>query len=684
MFDRLRVALQKRLEKISARSLELSAQPSVIDGLRAKGSEELQIGNFSKAESFYRSALDISAADAKSLISLGFVLKEQKRLVEARVYLQRAISVCGDDPLAYEAHYIFGLVAEQECNFEQARRSFRTALTLKPDFELACKDLCRNLFFGRKMEEAQVVLLRGLDLNPHNPIFHFYQGNIHFECQRLDLALSSYEQSVRLEPSDAAFHSALGVTQFRLGRKDQAMQSFRQAERLEPGSIRQAQYESGYYFMQGGEYLLAIENFEIAIEMNPEFLTAHSMLLFCLSFSRDNVSKYRNAAQRYGALTRKLAGPPRPPIKTPYDRASRKLRIGFVSGDFMTHPVGFFLESVLSNINRQNFHLLAYSNTKSSDLHTRKLRELFDEWNEIRNCSDETVCQMVRDHEVDILVDLSGHTGEGRIALFAWRPAPVQVSWLGYFASTGITEIDYILTDPTSIPAQSREYFSENIWYIPDTRLCMTPPDPQPKIDVLPPPMLTNGYVTFGSFQSRAKISQHVLSVWQSVLAAVPNSKLRLQIPQMDVPEFRAIMLNRINAAGIPQDRVNLIAGVPWEEYLASYRHVDILLDTFPYPGGTTTAEALWMGVPTVTMTGETMLSRQGHSLLQCVGLTNWVATSEINFVDLAIEFASDSSYLTQLRAELRERARRSALFDGQRFAANLESAFQDMFLTAD
>jgi predicted O-linked N-acetylglucosamine transferase (SPINDLY family) len=255
----------------------------------------------------------------------------------------------------------------------------------------------------------------------------------------------------------------------------------------------------------------------------------------------------------------------------------------------------------------------------------------------------------------------------------------VQVSWLGFFASTGLTEVDYLLADPLSVPANWHSHFSEHVWYLPETRLCMTPPDASKALEVVQPPALRNGYVTFGCFQVLSKINDLVLKTWARVMSGVPNSRLRLQIRYLELPGVRDGLISRMVRAGISSDRVDLHAGVPVADFLVAHNDVDIILDTFPYPGGTTTAEALWMGVPTVTLRGNTMLARQGASMLHNVGLPDWIAISMEDYVVRAIRFASDTTALAHLRTRLRQQALASPLFDSSRFTAHFLAALRSM-----
>jgi protein O-GlcNAc transferase len=277
-----------------------------------------------------------------------------------------------------------------------------------------------------------------------------------------------------------------------------------------------------------------------------------------------------------------------------------------------------------------------------------------------------------------VLLDLSGHTAKNRLPMFAWKPAPVQVSWLGYFASTGVAEMDYLLADATGVPHQHQSHFSETVWYLPDTRLCFTPPNTD--LAVTPLPSLSNGFVTFGCYQNLAKVTDEVLNVWGRIFAALPQARLRLVSKYLKDPSVVAQLQLRLQQCGIAASRISLHGAIPRQDYLASHAGVDMVLDTFPYPGGTTTCESLWMGVPTLTLAGDTLLSRQGASLMTAAGLPDWIATSEDDYVAKAIAFSQNVPQLATLRAGLREQVRTSPLFDAPRFAKHFEQALWEMW----
>jgi predicted O-linked N-acetylglucosamine transferase (SPINDLY family) len=256
----------------------------------------------------------------------------------------------------------------------------------------------------------------------------------------------------------------------------------------------------------------------------------------------------------------------------------------------------------------------------------------------------------------------------------------VQVSWLGFFASTGLPTIDYLLADPVSVPKSHREHFTETVWYLPETRLCFTPPTNRTGLELTPLPAVQNGYITFGCFQNLTKVNDAVLAIWGRIFLSLPEARLRLQSSQMNCSTTCEYLQHRLSQIGIMPERVIMEGHVPREEYLAAYANVDIILDTFPYPGGTTTCEALWMGVPTLTLAGGTLLARQGASMLACADLEDWIARDENDYITRTLFHASDIDRLAQLRSGLRQKVLASPLFNGPRFALHLEDALQQMW----
>ena len=303
----------------------------------------------------------------------------------------------------------------------------------------------------------------------------------------------------------------------------------------------------------------------------------------------------------------------------------------------------------------------------------------FSAWRQLNHLNDEAAARLIHADGVHVLLDLSGHTAHNRLPVFAWQPAPIQASWLGYFATTGIKEMNYLLTSSVAVPEIHTAQFTERIWYLPDTWLCFTAPEVGLPVARLP--ALQNGHITFGCFQRLDKVGDTVLAVWAKILAAIPGARLYMACRQLGESQVRAQIVECFNEHGIDPARLTLRgSAASREDYLARYSEIDVVLDSFPYPGVTTTCESLWMGVPTLTLAGDTLLARQGAGVLVAAGLEDWVTTSIAEYIEKAVALAGELPKLATLRADLREQVSASPLFDAERFARNFEDALWDMW----
>jgi len=348
----------------------------------------------------------------------------------------------------------------------------------------------------------------------------------------------------------------------------------------------------------------------------------------------------------------------------------------------MNHPVGYFLESVLSALATQaagRIDWFAYPTQLRSDALTRRLQALCDGWRPAVGLSDERMAKQIHDDGIDILIDLSGHTAHNRLQVFAWKPAPVQASWLGYFATTGVEAIDYWIADPWTVPAGEEKNFIETVWRLPETYLCFT--EPEYDIAINPLPAAATEAVTFGCFNHLAKMSDAVVALWAQVLHATPSSRLFLKTRQLGEESMRQHTLERYAAHGITQERLRLEGASPRAELLGAYGQIDIALDPFPYPGGTTSVESLWMGVPVLSLKGDCFLSHIGESILHNAGLEDWIASDCYDYVARAKGHAAELESLAALRKELRTKVLASPLFDAGRFAQHFEQALRGMWV---
>ncbi|MEO8021003.1 tetratricopeptide repeat protein [Polaromonas sp.] len=674
-FEARRAGLQSRLEGSLQPSMGTSQQISSAEW-RKRGNAHLDAGRLNEAAECYRSGMAISPDDAICYSNLGYVLGEQGRSTESQEMLLKAVKL---NPADFDAYYLLGNLARARGELLQAVVSYRRALDIRPDFDICRRGLCVLLAQTGRTREARLVLEQGPAFPENTVDFYYFRGNLHLAEDELDDAIKNFLRAAHLQPRDSSILINLGVAQLRKRDVFSAIDTYRGILEFEPGNV-QAHANIAAAFQLSGQLDLAIQSYRHALKINPEYLNAHQNLLYALTYVPDfPPAEYLLEARRYGTRITARAKAYSRWLCPALTEVARPLRVGFISGDLRTHPVGLFLESILARIDPAKLTLVAYSNSTTVDVLSERLRAQFAEWNLVSAMPDEALARKIHGDSIDILVDLSGHTEFNRLPVFAWKAAPLQASWLGYWASTGVEEIDYILVDDIAVPKSEVQFFSEKIWYLPDTRFCLSPPATAQPVEIQELPALRNGRITFGSFQILNKISDRTLALWARILARAPSARFRLQSLPLSYPEAIANMRRRLAAVNIDPDQVDLHGGVSREDYLASYSEVDIVLDTFPFPGGTTTAEALWMGVPTVTLTGSSLLARQGESLLRCVGLGDWVAANEQEYVDIALAKVGDLKKLGELRATLRSRALNSPLFDAARFARHLEDAFTGM-----
>ena len=365
--------------------------------------------------------------------------------------------------------------------------------------------------------------------------------------------------------------------------------------------------------------------------------------------------------------------------------AGRCLRVGLVSGDLRTHPVGYFVESILCALTSGlpgRLEFIAYSGNipnNANDAVTERIKACCTAWNSTLDLSDEKLARKIHDDCIDILICLSGHTALNRLPMFAWKPAPIQINWLGYFPTTGVSAVDYVIADPWVPPQADEQYFTEQIYRLPETYVCFTPPDFE--VPIVPLAALSVGHVTFGSFNNLLKISDDVVALWARVLLAVPDSRLFLKTKQLSSAGAKQAMQDRFAAHCIGADRLILEGDSPRAELLAAYQQVDIALDPFPLPGGTTSVEALWMGVPVLSLVGERFMSHIGKSILQNAGLPDWIATDADDYVARSVSYAGDLPRLAALHDGLRAQVLASPLFDAPRFARHFEAALRAMWM---
>lgn len=630
------------------------------------------LGQLENAVASYRRALHVNRNSATAHHGLGGVLRELEHLDEAAASYRRAIK---SQPNFVEAYNNLGVTLRDLGQLDEAVTCYQQALKIQPDFADVHSNLGVVLRDLGQLNKAIASFQQALFFQPDDPETLSNLGLTLHDLGRPEEAIAIFNRVLSTHPNHVQAHINLGLSLREIGQYSDAVSSCQRAITLQ-SNLAEAHNNLGNALSDFGKFDEAVTSYRKALEIKPNFPEVHSSMIFSLNYTSQSSSEYLAEALRFGeSVASKVTN-----RFTHWQCHSQpqRLRVGMVSADFHHHPVGFFLESFLAQIDRSRIELIAYTNNPISDALTTSIKPYFSQSREVFGLNDQAAAQLIHSDGVHVLIDLSGHTAKNRLSLFAWKPAPVQVSWLGYFASTGVAEIDYLLADEIGVPESQRTHFSETIWYLPETRLCFTPPNTDLPVTVLP--SLSNGHIMFGCYQNLAKVSDEVLAVWGRILIALPNACLRLASKQLQDTTVVTQLRQRLQQHSIDETRVFMHGAVPRQDYLASHAEVDIALDTFPYPGGTTTCESLWMGVPTLTLAGTTLLSRQGASLLTVAGLPDWVATSEDEYVAKAIHFASNLPRLAALRAGLREQVRTSPLFDAPRFAKYFEAALWGMW----
>jgi protein O-GlcNAc transferase len=660
---------------VAAASLReaIRLEPEDADTNFGLGNALYGLGRLGEAEGGYREAVRLQPNHAAAHCNLGNTLKDLGRPREAEDCYRTAIRVGPDIAVA---HFNLANVLKDLDRPAEAEASYRDAIRLMPDLAEAHYNLGNTLKELERPDDAEAGYREAIRIKPDHIDARNNLGNVFRESGRLPEAEAAYREAIRLKPDYADAHANLGIALHHLGRLREAEASYREAIRLDPDHA-EARSNLGVTLGELGCVGEAEASYREALRLKPDAAAIRSNLLFCLNGAEPYAPDAALAeAKRYGSIVSSRAVP-----KFPSWNASArdaKMRIGFVSGDLRNHPVGYFLEGLVANLDRNAFELFAFPTGPKTDELTSRLKPHFRSWISLCGKSDRAAAATIHAQAIHVLLDLSGHTAENRLPVFAHKPAPVQASWLGYFATTGLPEMDYFLGDPHVCPASEDRNFTERLWRLPATWLCLTPPDAT--IPVGAQPALRDGHATFGCFGNLAKMGDPVVKTWAEILARVPDSKLFLKSKQLADGSVVAATKRRFQAHGIPGDRLILEGPSPRSAYLEAYNRVDLVLDTFPHPGGTTSSEALWMGVPVLTLAGARFLSRLGESIARNVGLEDWIAADPEAYVRKAAAFAADLRGLAAIRATLRERALRSPLFDARRFAADFGAALSEMY----
>ena len=620
----------------------LAVRPDQFDALNLGGVANCELGHIGEAVKLLQAAVRLEPSYAEAHNNLGNALKAADRLDEAAAAYRRAIGV---KPGYAEPHYNLGILLQKSSDTAGAMAAYRRATEINPNFAEAHNSLGAMLQEFGELDDAIAACRRAIEIRPDYTTAHSNLGAALLRGGHSDEALAHCHHALRLDPNDVSAHNNLGMVLKDMGRLDEAIEAYRNA-----------------------------------LTLKPSFSEAHSNLIFTMNFHSRFTAESILAESRHWdeihALPHAIRA--RPHANTP--DPERRLRIGYVSPDFRCHSVSYFIESLLAAHDRNAVEVFCYAEVARPDEVTTRLRALADGWRWTFGTSDEALAEHIREDGIDILIDLAGHTSSNRLLTFAQRPAPVQATWLGYPNTTGLTAMDYRLTDAIVDPEGTADaVHSEKLVRLPKSFLCYVPPADAPEIADLP--AAANGYITFGSFNNLAKVTPDVVEVWATILHHTPGSRILLKSRLFAQHELRKRYKEMFVAHGVDIECIELVPDIPSVSgHLAAYAGVDIGLDPFPYNGTTTTCEALWMGVPMITLSGDRHAARVGLGLLTSMGMPELAAATQEAYIRTAVDLAGDLDRLLALRESLRTRMRNSPLCDAKAFAHDIEAAYRDMW----
>ncbi|MES2883819.1 MAG: tetratricopeptide repeat protein [Pseudomonadota bacterium] len=638
--------------RLTGKAAAPAAEPDTVSMLIAQGQQREDLGEVTEALALYQQALALAPQSVSGFINQGNALQLSNDYTAAIASYRQALV---NEPGSFAAWLNLGNAllnapkpdqATRKALLTEAEAAYRAALRLRPDWAEASFGLgCVLEEDGDLVEEACAAYRRASELDPAH-----------------DKAVFNLAD---LEAAQLLDRKELGA----------ARRVLRDGLARHPGHhrllIRLSDLERDCGQLRTGLKLLR----EVVDNSPTTFNSAlHTVLLFALNFLPEITAEELFAAhRRFGGLAEQAVQPLRLEVDLDPDR---RLRVGYVSPDFRQHPVANFIMPVLRHHDRSQVEVFCYHNHDGDDEATRTIRGLSDGWRDIAKLGDEMVAKQIVEDGIDVLVDLAGHTSGNRLMVFAKRPAPVQITWLGYLGTTGLSRMDYRVCDAyTDPPGESEVFHSEQLLRLPDSQWCYEQVGPAP-LPPTPLPYLTHGVWTFASYNNPLKLNEKVFAMWAAVLKAFPGSRLR--VFGIDNHEMETWVRSQCTGLGITSDRLICVPRTHVEAYYASAADVDLALDCFPYSGGTTTCDNLLMGLPVASVAGTRTIARSGVSLLNVMGLQDWLAASPQAMPDLLRRQLAEPGHVAALRAELPSRMRASALMDGRRFTKNLEMLYRE------
>ena len=604
-----------------------------------------------------------------------------------------------------------GLLSQNTNELEEAKNFYLRALELDKENEEANFNLAILNYKQKKYLESEKLFNYLVNKNPNNPIYYYNLGIVKLDTNEVSSAIDLFTKSCNLDYNFYYARHHLAEAYERTNDLNLAILNYNKAQSININRFNNTLNNLGNiflklkdyktaekYFIESLNYIgdksfvynnLAVLNLEIgnvepaldflykAITLNNSNLRIFSRFLATSLYLKKDINFYKEFSIEYGRIS-DLSSSKKIFKKSSLNK-KEKLKIGFLSADFREHPVGYYLLDFLKEIKNYNFVLTAYSNNLFEDNYTKLLKLDFDEWRDINQVNDKNLADLIYEDSVDILVDMSGHSGDNRLPVFSYKPALMQISWAAYLASTGMKEIDYIIGDHYSTPKNDSKNYVEKILQLPEIWSCLSTSDIK-NIPTASTPALKNNYITFGCFNNLNKINKNLINIWSRILYQIPNSKIFLKNSQFSINVNKDNILRVFEENKIKPERIILESESPRNKFLSNYNNVDIALDTFPYNGGTTSFELSWMCVPLLTIKGDRFVSKCGESINNNLNMHDWIADNEEDYIRRAILFSSNVNELENVRKKLRIHSRNSSLFDMKKYANNFSIVLREAF----
>jgi protein O-GlcNAc transferase len=644
-----------------------------IDKLFLQASTMQNNGQLNSAKNIYRKILNSQPKHIDTLHALGIIYFSQEDYSSANKYLKKCLEIKADH---FPALNSIGVLYKNKNLFSEAIASFEKALEQNPESAATVNNLA-NVYKARGNIDAAIEhYKKALEISPELSEAHNNIGNIYRKIGLYQEAVNHLQTAIKQKPDNWKFYNNLAICYLKHGKISQSLIHCRKAIELNP-NYAIAWNNLGNILKEQGEISQAIKAYEKSLHLAGDFTKASSNLLLCKNYIKTDPQDFY---QEHCVLAKSFSSSFLPEItETKSSKSSPpkeiNTRIGYLSGDFRHHPVASFIEPILENHDPEKFTIFCYSNTEQPDKITERLQKLAI-WRDIVSLNDQQAYELIQKDNIDILVDLSGHTHGNRLALMGRKPAPVQVTYLGYPNSTGLAEVDYRLTDKIADPEDQQAYYSEKLIRLASGFLCYKPiaKHPEPKC------LRQKKSITLGSFNNLAKLSDKVINSWAAILSQLPQAKIILKNRSLQDSSARNILLEKFENSGLlnPEKRVKLYGFLPDPgQHLQLYEQIDIALDTFPYNGTTTTCEALWMGCPVITILGDTHRARVSASILTQIGAENLITANRDEYIKKTVQLAGNKTELEKYKKELRTRMLSSTLMDGARFCRILEETFK-------